>query len=86
MQNMHRLLQHFLNHDYPYVVYQREFTNGFIYSQVLTGLPYAYAFDGRVFAEFCVLPPTDPSSNAPKEALSRGITSTSKWSEIDSLI
>ena len=65
---------------------ERELINVFIYSQVMTGLPYAYAFDGSVFAEFCVLPPTDPSCNAPREALSRGITSTTKWSEIDSLI
>ena len=54
--------------------------------QILTGLPYSYAFDGTVFAECCVLPPLDPSTNAPKEGFPLGITSVLKRGEIDSLI
>lgn len=54
--------------------------------QVLTGLPYAYAFDGYVFAECCVLPPLDPTTNAPRKGLPRGLSSVLKRVEIDSLI
>lgn len=54
--------------------------------QVATGLPYAYAFDGTSFAECCVLPPIDPSTDAQREGLIRGISSVLRRGEIDSLI
>lgn len=54
--------------------------------QIMTGLPYAYAFDGTVFAECCVLPPVDPSTNASRQGLAVGISSILKKGEIDSLI
>lgn len=54
--------------------------------QILTGIPYAYAFDGNVFAECCVLPPLDPTTNAPRQGVPLGISSVLNRVEIDSLI
>ncbi|CAM6081895.1 unnamed protein product [Calypogeia fissa] len=54
--------------------------------QVVTAMPYAYAFDGHHFAECCVMPPIDPITNKRKEGVPLGITSSLKKAEIDSLI
>jgi broad specificity phosphatase PhoE len=53
--------------------------------QVLTALPYAYAYNGSIFVQGCVLPTVD-RANTPCQDLPLGITSGLKKGEIDSLI
>lgn len=54
--------------------------------QIVTAMPYAYAFDGHQFAECCVMPPIDPITNKRQEGVPLGITSNLKKTELDSLI
>eukprot|EP00249_Psilotum_nudum_P006492 c19811_g1_i4 orf=288-755(+) len=51
--------------------------------QVLTALPYAYSFDGKLFAECCIL---HPASNICRSESHSGISSVLRKGEIDSLI
>ncbi|CAM6021319.1 unnamed protein product [Sphagnum balticum] len=53
--------------------------------QVLTALPYAYAYNGSIFAQCCVFPTVD-RGHTPRQDLPLGITSGLKKGEIDSLI
>lgn len=56
-----------------------------MFVQVLTALPYAYAYNGSIFAQCCVLPTVD-RGHTPHQDLPLGITSGLKKGEIDSLI
>ena len=53
--------------------------------QVITALPYTFAYDGTKFAECCVLPYRDPVTNEPLVVSHMGLSSTLKKGA-DSLI
>ncbi|KAJ7519229.1 hypothetical protein O6H91_20G029900 [Diphasiastrum complanatum] len=53
--------------------------------QIVTALPYAYAFDGKSFAECCVLPAVD-IKNSSSNVVAMGLSSVIKKTEADSLI